>query len=69
MQYVLSDAEYDFVYDVKKTIRSWNIIFERFKLKFKDCPLTTKANSNVVTVIRPTKSQRTRGGKFSDRIR
>ncbi len=42
MQYVLCDAEYAFVDDLKKTIRSWIIIFERFKLKFKDCPLATK---------------------------
>ena len=42
MQYVLSDAEYAFIDDLKKTFRSWELIFERFKLKFKDCPLTTK---------------------------
>ncbi len=42
MQYVLCDAEYAFVDDLKKMLRSWELIFERFKLKFKDCPLTTK---------------------------
>ena len=43
MQYVLSDAEYAYVEDLKKTLRSWELIFERFKLKFKDCPVSTQA--------------------------
>ncbi len=43
MQYVLSDAEYAYVEELKKTLCSWEIIFERFKLQFKDCPLKTQA--------------------------
>ena len=43
MQYVLSDAEYDYIDELKKTLRSWEIIFVRFKLKFQDCPVLTQA--------------------------
>ena len=43
MQYVLSDAEYAYVDELKKTLRSWEIIFVRFKLKFQDCPVLTQA--------------------------
>ena len=41
MQYVLNDVEYAYVEELKKTLRSWELIFERFKLQFKDCPVTT----------------------------
>jgi hypothetical protein len=42
MQYVLSDAEFAYLEELKKTLRSWGIIFEKFKLQFKDCPVKTQ---------------------------